>query len=65
LAIANASDPEVIEKLHLRFLFWLQQDEWAGSDYRRLKLVGQARGYHPHWAAYEYQRRRPHPHEGG
>jgi hypothetical protein len=59
------ADPEIIERLHLRVMSWREQDDWAGADYARLKLVGEARNYHPHWAAYEYQRRRPHPHEGG
>ena len=58
------ADPEAIEKLHLRFMSWREQDAWAGADYRRLKLVGEARGYHAHWAAYKYQRRRERPHGG-
>jgi DNA repair protein RadD len=52
------ADPEIVEKMQLRFMSWREQDAWAGADYRRLKLVGEARDYRAGWAVYEYERRR-------
>jgi hypothetical protein len=45
--------PEDIERARLRFMSFAEQAAWAGSDYRRLRLVAAHRNYHPGWARHE------------
>jgi superfamily II DNA or RNA helicase len=45
--------PEDIERARLRFMSFAEQAVWAGSDYRRLRLIAAHRGYRPGWARHE------------
>jgi superfamily II DNA or RNA helicase len=50
------ADPATIEKMRVRAMAWRRQLEWAGANYRRLRLIGEVRGYHPGWAEHELRR---------